>query len=51
MSHTIAKMLTPEEHELIKKQEKLLALESDLTQSELEFATLQAEKPCPKILI
>ena len=43
MSHTIAKMLTPEEHELIKKQEKLLALESELTQSELEFATLQAE--------
>ncbi|MEK6726030.1 MAG: J domain-containing protein [Deltaproteobacteria bacterium] len=43
MSDAMSKRLTPEEHELIKKQEELLVLEYSLTQRELELATLQAE--------
>ncbi len=39
----IARTQTPEERELEKKQAELVALEADLIQRELDFATLRAE--------
>ena len=41
--HSLTRRQTPEELELVKKMAELTAMESDLSQRELELATIQAE--------